>query len=133
MKRRSRQRKAAGRSRAKKSTARARKASSTRHKASRKAVRRSSRKPKHSRTLKSSSRKKVSRSSRSSKTARRRASFPSSGKKSSQSMMFEPLEQVTVACVNCGRQFNIVKLHGLSTEGMICQRCNIGEVEFPEG
>ncbi len=53
--------------------------------------------------------------------------------KPSQSMMFEPLEQVTVSCSNCGRQFNIVKLHGLSMEGMICQRCAIGEVEFPEG
>lgn len=47
-------------------------------------------------------------------------------------MMFEPLEQVSVACSNCGRQFNIVKLHGLSMEGMICQRCSIGEVQFPE-
>ena len=48
------------------------------------------------------------------------------------STMFEPLEQVSVTCSNCGRQFNIVKLHGLSTEGMICQRCNVGEIEFPE-
>jgi regulator of protease activity HflC (stomatin/prohibitin superfamily) len=46
--------------------------------------------------------------------------------------MFEPLEQVTVNCSNCGRGFNIVKLHGLSTEGMICQRCAVGEIEFPE-
>tara|TARA_Y100000310_G_C20703867_1_gene832775 strand:+ start:3964 stop:4107 length:144 start_codon:yes stop_codon:yes gene_type:complete len=47
-------------------------------------------------------------------------------------MMFDPLEQVTVACSNCKREFNIVKLHGLSTEGMICQRCSVGEIQFPE-
>ena len=52
--------------------------------------------------------------------------------KTSQSLMFDPLEQVTVKCSNCGREFNIVKLQGLSTEGMICQRCAVGEIEFPE-
>lgn len=48
------------------------------------------------------------------------------------SFVSEPLEQVTVTCANCGRQFTVVKLPGLSMEGMICQRCELGEIEFPE-
>ena len=49
-----------------------------------------------------------------------------------QSMVSEPLEQVSITCANCGRQFTVVKLPGLSLEGMICQRCELGEIESPE-
>ena len=52
--------------------------------------------------------------------------------KSTGSLYVEPMEQVTVACSNCGRTFNIVKLPGLTTEGLICQRCEVGEIQFPE-
>ncbi len=45
---------------------------------------------------------------------------------------FQPLEQVSVACVNCGREFTVVKLRGISSEGMVCQRCSLGETQFPE-
>ncbi len=125
MKRRSRAKKAAKKAK----QARKPKVRSARRKAPRRAAMHSLKKNRFSGKPKSSSKKRVSRSS---KPAKRRASSPSSDKKTPQSLMFEPLEQVTVACSNCGRQFNIVKLHGLSMEGMICQRCSIGEVEFPE-
>ncbi len=49
-----------------------------------------------------------------------------------QSLVSEPLEQVTVTCANCGRHFTVVKLPGLSMDGMICQRCELGEIESPE-
>ena len=55
-----------------------------------------------------------------------------SSKSSSDSFMIEPMVQVSVKCVNCGREFSIVKLSGLSTEGMICQRCQVGEMQLPE-
>ncbi len=45
--------------------------------------------------------------------------------------VFQPMEQVTVSCVNCGREFTIVKIPGLSTEGMICSRCSFGEMQLP--
>jgi DNA-directed RNA polymerase subunit RPC12/RpoP len=52
--------------------------------------------------------------------------------KSKGSMVFDPLDQVSVTCSNCGRKFDMVMLHGLSTEGMLCQRCSFGEIQFPE-
>ncbi|MBI2664104.1 hypothetical protein HYX10_02040 [Candidatus Woesearchaeota archaeon] len=77
--------------------------------------------------------KKVSRrAGKSQRAVKRRVRRLSRQKIKRSTMMFDPLEQVTVKCENCGRSFNIVKLHGLSTEGMICQRCSVGEIEFPE-
>jgi hypothetical protein len=43
------------------------------------------------------------------------------------------LEQVTITCANCGKPFKVMKLTGLSLEGTLCQRCNVGEIEPPEG
>ena len=48
------------------------------------------------------------------------------------SMFMEPLEQVTVTCSSCNRKFSIVKIQNLKTEGMICQRCSVGEIQFPD-
>ena len=48
------------------------------------------------------------------------------------SLFMEPLEQVTVMCSTCNRKFSIVKIPNLKTEGMICQRCSVGEIQFPD-
>lgn len=42
------------------------------------------------------------------------------------------LEQVSVTCSNCGKAFKVIKLKGLSMQGVICQRCSLGEMELPE-
>ena len=46
--------------------------------------------------------------------------------------MVEPMVQVNVECPNCGRGFEILKIKGIDTEGIICQRCEVGEVQLPE-
>ena len=42
------------------------------------------------------------------------------------------LEQVSVTCSNCGKVFKVLKLKGLSMQGIICQRCSLGEMELPD-
>ena len=98
-------------------------------KASGKLVKSSKRRSKRVSVPKSKS-KKAGRSLRKKKTKSRRVGAGS--KSSADSFMVESMVQVSVKCVNCGREFSIVKLKGLSTEGMICQRCQVGEMQMPE-
>ena len=37
-------------------------------------------------------------------------------------------EEVIIRCANCGREIRVVKKRGYSTEGILCQRCAMGEV-----
>ncbi len=39
-------------------------------------------------------------------------------------------EETTVVCPGCGRETKMIKIAGLDTEGMLCQRCAKGEVEL---
>ena len=39
-------------------------------------------------------------------------------------------EETTITCPGCGRITKVIKLAGVDTEGMICQRCAKGEVEL---
>lgn len=67
--------------------------------------------------------------------AKRRVLFPEKARRPSsrpESMLMDPLEQVKVKCSNCNRQFSIVKIPNLKIEGMICQRCSVGEIQFPD-
>ncbi len=41
-------------------------------------------------------------------------------------------EETTITCPGCGRMTKVIKVSGLDTEGMICQRCLKGEVELEE-
>lgn len=41
-------------------------------------------------------------------------------------------EETTITCPGCGRANKVIKLAGLNTEGMICQRCAKGEIEIEE-
>jgi hypothetical protein len=147
MKRRARARKAAARRPKRKPVKR------SPRKAIRKAIKRA---PKRNRPVRSLSRKKPAKSARRSakrasrigakkvparKKSKKQSSHPSSGRRFSgrsnaavkgEHISFEPLEQVVVSCVNCSREFTIVKLRGLSTDGLVCQRCSMGEMQFPE-
>lgn len=40
-------------------------------------------------------------------------------------------EEVEFVCANCGKKVKMIKLKGYSTEGLLCQRCSLGE-ERPE-
>ena len=115
----------AGRGRAKKSRAK---------KTAKKVRKKLKLKSKKKATVKKPKVSKKSVSKRIKRTSKTKSRKKSSSKLSrpSQSMVFDPLEQVTVICSNCGRNFSIVKLRGLGTEGMICQRCTVGEIDFPE-
>ncbi len=42
-------------------------------------------------------------------------------------------EEITFVCSGCGKQVRMVKLKGLGTEGLLCQRCAEGEVEHDSG
>jgi len=42
-------------------------------------------------------------------------------------------EEVTFVCSGCGRQVKMIKLKGLGTEGLLCQRCSQGEIETDTG
>ena len=67
--------------------------------------------------------------------AKKRVLFPEKARRPSsrpESMLMDPLEQVKVKCSNCNRQFSIVKIPNLKIEGMICQRCSVGEIQFPD-
>ena len=41
-------------------------------------------------------------------------------------------EEVTITCPGCGRISKVIKLSGVDTEGLICQRCAKGEIELEE-
>ncbi|MBI2134085.1 hypothetical protein HYU11_05375 [Candidatus Woesearchaeota archaeon] len=41
-------------------------------------------------------------------------------------------EETTITCPGCGRVTKMIKVAGLDTEGMICQRCAKGEIEIEE-
>ncbi|MBI2141982.1 hypothetical protein HYU15_00655 [Candidatus Woesearchaeota archaeon] len=41
-------------------------------------------------------------------------------------------EETVVMCPGCGRETKVIKLSGISTEGMLCQRCAKGEIEIED-
>lgn len=41
-------------------------------------------------------------------------------------------EEVTITCPGCGKVSRVIKLAGISTEGLICQRCAKGEMEIED-
>lgn len=114
----------------------AKKAKKTARKAKRKSLkpRKSVRRLKKvKRSIKRTSKRSVKRSKRSVKRSPKSSKQPKKAiRKNTESMVFDPLDQVTVTCSNCGRKFDMVMLHGLTTEGMLCQRCSFGEIQFPE-
>ncbi len=81
------------------------------------------------------SQKKSAKQSRKTRSAKRLSHKKSSSSRrvpKSESIRLEQLEQVTVTCPNCGREYSMVKISGISTEGMVCQRCQVGEQDLPE-
>ncbi len=41
-------------------------------------------------------------------------------------------EEATITCPGCGRMTKVIKIAGINTEGMICQRCSKGEIEIED-
>ena len=41
-------------------------------------------------------------------------------------------EETVVMCPGCDRETKVIKLSGISTEGMLCQRCAKGEIEIED-
>lgn len=41
-------------------------------------------------------------------------------------------EETVITCPGCGRETKVIKLSGISTEAMLCQRCAKGEVEIED-
>ncbi|GEM_PF-2756177 len=41
-------------------------------------------------------------------------------------------EETIITCPGCGRATKVIKLSGISTEAMLCQRCAKGEVEIED-
>jgi putative cell wall-binding protein len=41
-------------------------------------------------------------------------------------------EETTIICPGCGRTTRVIKISGLDTEGMLCQRCLKGDIELEE-
>lgn len=41
-------------------------------------------------------------------------------------------EETTITCPGCGRVSKVIKLSGVSTEGLICQRCAKGDIELED-
>ena len=36
-------------------------------------------------------------------------------------------EEVEFICANCSKKVKMLKVKGMSTEGMLCQKCGLGE------
>ncbi len=62
--------------------------------------------------------------------ARRRRYKPKEKAKKPEEAEFE---EVVVACANCGKKMKVIKVHGLNTEGMLCQSCGAGETKADTG
>ncbi|MBI2575167.1 hypothetical protein HYV82_04760 [Candidatus Woesearchaeota archaeon] len=41
-------------------------------------------------------------------------------------------EETVIMCPGCGRETKVIKLSGISSEGMLCQRCAKGEIEIED-
>ncbi len=64
--------------------------------------------------------------------ASKKASKKGTMKKEKKSDTTGIYEETTITCPGCGRVTKVIKVSGLDTEGMICQRCLKGEVELEE-
>ncbi len=69
------------------------------------------------------------------KSRKRRKSINKKGKSKKAALKKEEpdFEEITLVCPGCGRQVKMIKLKGLNTEGLLCQRCAEGEIETDTG
>lgn len=47
-----------------------------------------------------------------------------------ESVLIPTFEEIEFTCINCGKVVKMVKQTGMSTEGLLCQRCSVGEGSF---
>ena len=41
-------------------------------------------------------------------------------------------EEIEFTCANCGKVVRMIKQAGMSAEGLLCQRCSLGEADLDD-